>query len=34
MWIHLALVLLAGVWLPEPVRLVLEAAADLIAGTR
>jgi hydrogenase-4 component F len=34
MWIHLALVLLAGVWLPEPVRLVLEAAADLIAGAR
>ncbi len=32
LWIHLAVVLLAGVWLPEPVRSLLAAAADLIAG--
>lgn len=32
LWVHLALVLMAGVWLPEPVRVLFEQAVDIVAG--
>jgi hydrogenase-4 component F len=32
LWVHLALVLVAGVWLPEPVVTVIRAAAAIVSG--
>jgi NAD(P)-dependent dehydrogenase (short-subunit alcohol dehydrogenase family) len=32
LWLHLALVLVAGVWLPEPAVTVIRAAAAIVSG--